>query len=117
MLSERDPLTGRFVRGNTAAAGHGRPHAARVGELRQAMLEAVGEDELRGVVRALLKEALKGNVPAAKLVLSYSLGAASAARRPGASRGAGGGRERVSLRGRVAALWRRRPAPAGQRDH
>lgn len=71
---DRDPTTGRFVAGNTAAVGHRRPHAARVAELRTALFEELTADKLRAVIGAVIAAAVGGDVPAARLVLSYALG-------------------------------------------
>lgn len=43
---DRDPGTGRFLPGN--AGGPGNPYAARVGELRAALLNAVKPGDLAG---------------------------------------------------------------------
>lgn len=71
---DRDPTTGRFVAGNAAAVGHRRPHAARVSLLRAEMLSVLTPERIRGVIVALLKEALAGDVAAARLLLQYALG-------------------------------------------
>jgi hypothetical protein len=54
--------------------GPGNPHARRVGELRSALLEAVTPADLKAVVRALIKKAKGGDVPAAREVIERTLG-------------------------------------------
>jgi len=68
---ERDER-GRFAQGNRL--GHGNPHAGRVARLRSALFEAVGEEDLRKVVAALMRAAEEGNVPAAREILDRTLG-------------------------------------------
>ncbi len=63
---------GRFQRGNKAAKGN--PLAQRVGRLRSALLEAVDEAAIRRVVKALVKEAEGGNVPAVRELLDRCIG-------------------------------------------
>jgi hypothetical protein len=72
-MADRD-ATGRFVPGNQAAAGHRRPHAARVAELRSALFDEVTEDCLRRVIRSVLQASYAGDMAAARLVLQYALG-------------------------------------------
>jgi hypothetical protein len=74
--SERDHA-GRFARGNKG--GPGNPFARRTAALRQAMLDAVTEDDLQAIVRQLIQQAREGDVAAARLVLSYSIGKADKA--------------------------------------
>lgn len=71
---DRDPASGKFVAGNSAATGHRRPHAARVAELRAELFETLTRERLHGVIVALLNEALAGDVAAARLLLQYALG-------------------------------------------
>ncbi len=63
---------GRFLPGNNAAKGN--PHAARVGKLRGALLKAITAQEIRRVVKALVAEAEKGNVQAARELLDRAVG-------------------------------------------
>lgn len=63
---------GRFAPGNTG--GPGNPHAAQVSKLRAALLESVTDDDLRGVMSALVKAAKGGSVPAARELLERVLG-------------------------------------------
>lgn len=63
---------GRFVRG--CPPGPGNPLAQRVARLRAALLSAVGAEDIRAVVQALLQQAKGGDVGAAKVLLSWCLG-------------------------------------------
>ena len=73
---------GRFTKGNPG--GPGNPYARRVAELRTALLETVGNDGLAEIVRGLVTAARGGDVAAAKLVLSYTLGRPGVATDPDA---------------------------------
>ena len=70
--SERDPSTGRFVKGN--AGGPGNPHAGRVGQLRTAMLDTVTAEDVRAITRKLVELARGGDVRAMKEIFDRSLG-------------------------------------------
>jgi hypothetical protein len=63
---------GRFGKGN--AGGPGNPFARQVAALRRALLATVTEEDLEAVARALVRQAKEGNLAAAKLLLSYTLG-------------------------------------------
>lgn len=63
---------GRFVKGN--AGGPGNPFAAQVNRLRGALLNAVSEKDLIGVVNALVKKAKEGDTAAAKILFERLLG-------------------------------------------
>jgi len=63
---------GQFAKGN--GFGPGNPFARTVAKLRQVAHRVVTEEELEQVFRALLEQAKQGHVPAAKLVLSYTIG-------------------------------------------
>jgi hypothetical protein len=63
---------GRFLPGNKG--GPGNPHAARVGELRSALLEAVQPADLRAIAQALVASAKGGDVASAKVVFERVLG-------------------------------------------
>ena len=63
---------GRFLKG--CAPGPGNPYSAKVAELRTALLAAITEKDIQDVIKALLKEAKKGNVPAARIILDRALG-------------------------------------------
>jgi hypothetical protein len=63
---------GRFASGNRG--GPGNPFARQVATLRQGLLARLTPEDLGDVAEALLRQAKEGNVAAAKLLLSYSLG-------------------------------------------
>ncbi len=63
---------GRFAEGN--AGGPGNPFARQVAALRVALLRAVTEQDLDDVARELVRQAKEGNLAAARLLLSYTLG-------------------------------------------
>ena len=65
---------GKFVPGNQAAVGRSRKHAEQVGNLRNALFSAVTPDRLERIINSLIVQAEGGNVAAARLILSYSLG-------------------------------------------
>jgi hypothetical protein len=68
---ERDER-GRFNKGNQG--GPGNPFARQVAGLRRALLQSVTEEDIQEVGRRLVALAKEGNVQAAKLVLSYTIG-------------------------------------------
>jgi len=63
--------TGRFASGNRF--GRGRPLGAQ-SELRSAMIEAVGPEDVRDIVLSLVRKAKSGDVAAAKEVLDRCCG-------------------------------------------
>ena len=63
---------GRFTAGNKG--GPGNPFARKSAALRQAMLDAVTAEDLQAIMRQLSQKAQQGDVPAARLVLSYTVG-------------------------------------------
>lgn len=69
---ERDE-NGRFVAG-AYKGGPGNPHAAKVGQYRKAIWEAVSTDDVKDVIRAMVDEAKAGDVAAAKVVLERVAG-------------------------------------------
>ena len=69
--SNRDDQ-GRFTRGNSV--GPGNPFARQVGQLRQVILDALTPEEMLAITQKFITLAKEGNVQAAKLLLSYSLG-------------------------------------------
>jgi hypothetical protein len=71
---------GRFGYGNTY--GKGNPFSRKLGAMRSAFLNAVSEADVAAVVRSLLRRALNGDVDAARLFLSYSLGKPAAVVEP-----------------------------------
>jgi hypothetical protein len=68
---------GRFAKGN--GGGPGNPFARQVAELRRAALAATTPAKIAEVIGQLEKQALEGDVAAAKLYLSYTLGRPAAA--------------------------------------
>lgn len=69
-MSDRDPNTGKFVRGNRANPG-GRPKAAISLE---ALTSCVSEDELRLMVRKLVELSLAGDLKAMEMLLDRIYG-------------------------------------------
>jgi ribosomal protein L17 len=67
---------GRFAKGNVG--GPGNPHAAKVGQLRSALLDAVTTEDIRAVLDALVTEAKAGSVPAMREFFNRVLGQAQA---------------------------------------
>ena len=63
---------GRFTRGNPG--GPGNPYAQRTAQIRQAMLAAMTEDDVKAIVRALVEKAKTGDVIAAREVLNRAIG-------------------------------------------
>ena len=68
----RDMATGRFLRGNRC--GTGSPLAAKANKLRSAMFKAIDAGDIREIIDAVKVEAKRGNLVAARLILSYCLG-------------------------------------------
>jgi len=63
---------GRFVKGNSG--GPGNPFGRQVAGLRAALMACITHEDVQEVVAALLAQAKKGNVAAARLILTYSVG-------------------------------------------
>ncbi len=63
---------GRFLAGNKG--GPGNPFARKVASLRQALLASISEQDIQDVAGRLLALAKEGDVQAAKLLLTYTLG-------------------------------------------
>lgn len=63
---------GRFVRGNPG--GPGNPYARHVAALRDAMIEAVSEADVREIVARLVWQAKGGDLGAAREILLRTLG-------------------------------------------
>ncbi len=66
---------GQFARGNPG--GPGNPHAKRVAWLREALLDAVTEDDLRAIAKTLVKKAKGGDLPAIRELLNRVIGKAT----------------------------------------
>ncbi len=71
---QKDPETGHFLPGNTAAAGLARPDARRAFDLRRAAQAAVSNEDMQDVFRSMVNEAKAGNVFAARFVCEYTIG-------------------------------------------
>jgi hypothetical protein len=79
----RDKATGQFVRGRAGGPGRPRnPFTRRLASLRQAVVDAVTGDDLKGIVAAIVARAKLGDLAAAKLLLEYVLGKPAAAPSP-----------------------------------
>jgi hypothetical protein len=63
---------GRFAKGNPG--GPGNPFARKSAALRQALVDAVSEDDIRDIAIVLLLLARRGDLAAAKLLFSYVIG-------------------------------------------
>lgn len=71
----RDPKTGRFVRGNTAAKGKdGNKYASRVQRLRRVLLDKIGEREIQETFDTLMSMVRDWDLGANKLLLAYACG-------------------------------------------
>ncbi len=65
---------GRF--GPRNSGGPGNPYSKRTAELRAAMYAAIKPQDVAEIVTALIREAKKGNIQAAKEILERSVGRA-----------------------------------------
>lgn len=63
---------GRFIKGNPG--GPGNPHVKKVAKIRQAMFEVVDEHSVQIIIKELVKNAIAGDLIAAKIVMGYVLG-------------------------------------------
>ena len=75
---DRDHVTGRFAPGNQIARGRTHPVSRRVKRLRAELLRAITPRDIREVVEALVGEAKRGNIAAARELLNRALGPAEA---------------------------------------
>jgi hypothetical protein len=64
--------TGRFRTGN--AGGPGNPLAGKIAKLRAALVEAVTDDDIREIARALIASAKSGDTRAIKELLDRTIG-------------------------------------------
>ncbi len=64
---------GRFTKGTRGGPGGSRL-AAKVSALRIALLDAVSQEDIKGIASALVEKAKGGDVPAAREVLERCLG-------------------------------------------
>jgi hypothetical protein len=71
---------GRFAKG--WKGGPGNPFSRRVADLRKALFDAVSAEDVQAIAQKLANRAKKGDVAAAKLLLSYLIGKPAAAVNP-----------------------------------
>ena len=71
---------GRFQAGNPG--GYGNPYARQVAILRRELMQRTWPEHIRAIGDKLVALAMAGNVPAAKVILSYSLGVPTPAQPP-----------------------------------
>lgn len=64
---------GRFGAGNSF--GTGNPHRHAIQRCRSALYQTVTKEDIAEIVRSMIERAKQGDVPSAKLVLSYTVGA------------------------------------------
>jgi hypothetical protein len=72
--------TGRFTKGNPG--GPGNPFARRVALMRQTMLEAVSDEDLRAIVRTLVDQAKRGENNSVQILFDRLFGKPTAAPDP-----------------------------------
>ena len=65
---------GRFAPGNRC--GKGNPHALEAARFREALLRGVTVEDIEAIVKALVKRAKGGDIPACKEILDRLLGRA-----------------------------------------
>lgn len=63
---------GTFAKGNKD--GPGNPYARKVALIRNQIIEAVSEDDLREIIQALIKKAKSGDIQATKEILTRLIG-------------------------------------------
>ena len=71
-LAARDPKTGQFLPGNQASTGN--PNIAKVAKLKAAIVEASTVEDIRSIMRSLLRMAQSDNVYAAREYLDRVVG-------------------------------------------
>jgi hypothetical protein len=71
---------GRFAKGNPG--GPGNPFARHVARLRSALVQCVGEEDIRHIAKGLLSNARIGHLPSVRILLMYVLGKPSGAVNP-----------------------------------
>lgn len=76
---------GRFIKG--WKGGPGNPHAKRVGQIRSVLLDAVSDDDVKAIVKALVDQAREGDVRAAAELFNRLIGRAGDAPVQGESAG------------------------------
>jgi hypothetical protein len=73
-LSRGTDSRGRFIPGNQIRKGKPNAIAAMASKFRHAVMGAVTLEEIRGVMKTLLRSANQGNVQSAQLVFKYTIG-------------------------------------------
>jgi hypothetical protein len=69
---EQREANGRFAKGNHG--GPGNPYARQVAQMRLRALDSVSGDDVEAILAKMVELARAGDVPAARLVLQYTLG-------------------------------------------
>ena len=72
----RDATTGRFVKG--WRGGPGNPHARRVADFRNVLMEAVSDEDLYDIARTLVERGKSGDVSAARELFDRLMGKSKA---------------------------------------
>lgn len=67
-----DHKTGKFLMGN--CGGPGNPFAAKVTRMRRAVFEACDANDVKDIIRVLVRQAKDGDSPSAKLILERWFG-------------------------------------------
>ena len=70
--TEGREANGRFAAGNPG--GPGNPFARKVAALRNAIVEAITEEDIKEIVAVLKQKAKEGSTAAIKLIFQYALG-------------------------------------------
>jgi hypothetical protein len=77
---EQREANGRFAKGNPG--GPGNPYARQVARMRVRALDSVSGDDVEAILSKMVQLAKQGDVPAARLVLQYTLGRPVASAHP-----------------------------------
>lgn len=72
-MADRDK-SGRFIKGNRASVGAGRPRRATEERYLASLLKVVTPDEWKAVIEKLLDKAKKGDMAAIKMIMEYCVG-------------------------------------------
>lgn len=71
---DRDPETGKFVKGNKASKGHGRPTRAESLEVLRKFNAAISDDDWARLITSLKQLAFDGNLKAMELLMDRVMG-------------------------------------------
>lgn len=71
-MQNNDAKTGRFTKGNKAAAGN--PYTKKAAELRRALYSSITTQDIKNIVANLKEQALAGDLKAISLLLDRLLG-------------------------------------------